>query len=73
MLDILFTNGDKSKDRFNNEISFKVSILKYEGNSNWIEDSINSIKQLLDQDTIPEYTENCNFCIYLNDMNSLQN
>lgn len=69
----VYCNGDKSKDRFNNKISFKVSILKYEGNSNWIEDSINNIKQLLDQDTIPEYTENCNYCTYLNDINSLQN
>jgi len=67
----VYCNGDKSQDRFDNKINFKVSILKYEGNSDWVDDSINKIKLLLDQDTIPEYTENCNYCIYLNDMNSV--
>ena len=67
----VYCNGDKSQDRFDNKINFKVSILKYEGNSDWVDDSINKIKLLLDQDTIPEYTENCNYCTYLNDMNSV--
>jgi CRISPR/Cas system-associated exonuclease Cas4 (RecB family) len=69
----VYCNGDKSKERFNNTITFKVSILKYEANSEWIENSISKIKLLLDQDMIPEYTESCSYCTYLMDVYSVSN
>lgn len=69
----VYCNGDKSKERFNNKITFKVSILKYEANSEWIENSISKIKLLLDQDMIPDYTEGCSYCTYLMDVYSVSN
>ena len=36
MLDILFINGDKQRSEFDNKVHFKISVLEYKGNENWI-------------------------------------
>ncbi len=63
----VYCNGDKNKEYFDNKVHFKVSILEYVGNTDWIEGTITEIKELLDQDTVPDLTEDCKHCIYIKD------
>tara|TARA_X000001036_G_scaffold340938_1_gene320240 strand:+ start:436 stop:1173 length:738 start_codon:yes stop_codon:yes gene_type:complete len=65
----VYCNGDKQKPSFENKIHFNISVLEYKGNDTWIEGTILEIKKLLDQDKIPKFTKDCNYCIYIQDLN----
>lgn len=67
----VYCNGDKQQPVFENNVHFKVSVLEYKGNDSWIEDTIVELKKLLDQDSVPDFTENCKHCIYLQDISSV--
>ena len=67
----VYCNGDKQKPSFDNKVHFDVSVLEYKGDGSWIEDTIAQIKQLLDQDSVPDYSENCDYCTYIQDIDSV--
>lgn len=67
----VYCNGDKQKESFDNKVHFNVSVLKYTGDTSWIEETIEKIKILLDNDIIPAFNEECDYCIYLQDLNSV--
>jgi len=60
----VYCNGDTSLERFDSNLSFKISILPYSGNDSWVEDYIFKIKQALDLDEIPEHSDSCDYCAY---------
>lgn len=62
----VYCNGDKSKKKFSNRISFKVSILEYIGNDEWVEDTVLEIKKLLDSNKLPETNNECKMCLFIN-------
>ena len=45
-------------------IEFKVKIIPYEGNDNWIEGVILKAHKCLISDTIPERSADCDYCRY---------
>ena len=61
----VYCNGDKSKRKFSNKITFKVSVLEYVGNDEWVEDTIIKIKQTLDSDVIPNVNNDCKMCSFI--------
>ncbi len=67
----VYCNGDKQQPNFDNKVIFKVSVLEYNGNASWIEETIFNIKTLLDQNSIPDYSENCAYCVYLQDVEAV--
>ena len=67
----VYCNGDKQRTAFENKVHFKVSVLEYTGEESWIESTIGEIKKLLDQDNIPDFTENCKYCTYTQDIISI--
>ena len=67
----VYCNGDKQKESFDNKVHFNVSVLKYTGDTSWIEKTIEKIKILLDNDIIPAFNEECDYCTYLQDLNSV--
>ena len=67
----VYCNGDKQQPSFDNKVHFDVSVLEYKSDGSWIEDTIAQIKQLLDQDSVPEYSENCDYCTYIQDIDSV--
>tara|TARA_Y100000389_G_C17366100_1_gene466399 strand:+ start:122 stop:859 length:738 start_codon:yes stop_codon:yes gene_type:complete len=67
----VYCNGDKQRAAFENKVHFKVSVLEYKGEESWIESTIGEIKKLLDQHNIPDFTENCKYCTYTQDIISI--
>ncbi|MBT6232412.1 MAG: hypothetical protein HOI51_03440 [Nitrosomonadales bacterium] len=67
----VYCNGDRKKATFDNKVHFKVSVLEYIGNSSWIENTIVEIKELLDQNSTPEFDEDCTHCSYIQDIESV--
>ena len=67
----VYCNGDKQKPSFDQKVHFDVSVLEYKGNESWIEDTILEIKELLDQDDVPKYSDVCDYCTYIQDVGSV--
>ncbi len=60
----VYCNGDTEKDNFTNMLQFKISLIPYEGNDSWMENTIIAIKNCLNGNTLPEYSETCEYCRY---------
>ena len=67
----VYCNGDKKRSEFDSKIHFKISVLEYKGNESWIEETIFQIKELLDQDNVPDYSEDCDYCTYVVDIDTV--
>ena len=61
----VYCNGDAARGLFEGVLQFKISLLPYEGNDSWIEDTLLDIKQCLLQDKLPTPTANCDYCAYI--------
>lgn len=60
----VYCNGRKDIDKFDGKLEFDITLIPYEGNDNWVEDTINDIYKCLNSDSIPETGEDCDFCNY---------
>ena len=67
----VYCNGDKQKPSFDQKIHFDVSVLEYQGDGSWIEETILQIKELLNQDNVPNYSDDCDYCTYIQDVDSV--
>ena len=52
----IYCNGIKDKDRFDEKLDFKISLLDYKGNNDWIEETLENLVKLLNNDEIPDYS-----------------
>ena len=67
----VYCNGNKQKPSFDQKIHFDVSVLEYKGDGSWIEETILQIKELLNQDNVPNYSDDCDYCTYIQDVDSV--
>lgn len=67
----VYCNGDRQRQEFDSKVHFKISVLEYKGNESWIEDTIFQIKKLLDQDNVPGYSKDCDYCTYILDVDTV--
>ena len=51
-------------DRFNNKVEFKVSLLSYDGNDDWVETALIDAKETLNRSELPPADASCDFCSY---------
>jgi len=59
-------NGVKTKDKFNANMEFDITLVDYETDTSWVQNKINDMKLTLDSNTIPEITPHCENCAYIN-------
>ena len=60
----VYCNGMKNKERFDEKLDFEISLLDYTGDDSWIEKTLSDLIDLLNQNIVPKYTENCDYCKY---------
>ena len=65
----VYCNGRRDLDKFNGRVEFDVDLLPYDGNDDWVENTIEKIVACLNQDNIPEANENCEQCKYNQEVN----
>jgi len=68
----VYCNGIK-EGTFNNQLDFNVTLLDYDGNTDWIEPTIQNIKKCLDSEDIPNMENDCEYCVYANAYQSVFN
>lgn len=60
----VYCNGDKSKAVFDGKLEFDVEIIAYQGSDDWVESVICDAHRCLMSDSIPEASEECEYCRY---------
>lgn len=68
----VYCNGDKTEERFNGVVRFKVSLIPYEGDDSWIEPQLIEARACLQADSPPVAPKDCAQCSYLEDLKSLK-
>jgi hypothetical protein len=61
----VYCNGKKDAKAFDAKLEFKVTLIPYTGNSDWVENTILDIHKCLNSNKIPESSTDCDYCAYL--------
>jgi len=60
----VYCNGKSDAQAFDKKIEFDITVIPYEGNGDWIEQTILDIDKCLKQEDIPEMANDCDYCRY---------
>lgn len=60
----VYVNGRKDKKAFDGKLEFDVTLIEHVGDDSWVEDAIMKAKECLDAETLPVYSDSCEFCMY---------
>ena len=58
-------NGEKTNNKFENKIDFKTTLVPYKVNTSWIDGKLSDMKEVLNLNSPPDITLNCEKCAYL--------
>ncbi len=60
----VYANADADKKAFDGKLEFEVTVVPCDGETEWIEDVLPKIKDVLESDTYPASGKGCEFCTY---------
>lgn len=60
----VYCNGRLDLDGFNSRVEFKIKVIPYTGNDDWVEPTIFKLKDCLDSPEIPTNNATCEYCAY---------
>jgi len=60
----VYCNGITDKKAFDAKLEFDVTLIAYEGDDGWVEQTVKDIYQCLQSKEIPEADKECDFCAY---------
>lgn len=60
----VYANASSAPDAFNNTLEFETTLVPCEGETSWIEPTLEKIKACLDNEEMPEIGSRCEFCPY---------
>jgi len=60
----VYCNGNTDKEIFDAKLEFEITLIAYEGNSDWVEGTIIKAHECLNSDIVPESSPNCDYCAY---------
>lgn len=69
----VYANADRARDRFDNILSFDITILPYQGDDRWVGGVIKDIYNCLNAETLPTPTLACEWCGYRSDAQKYEN
>jgi len=61
----VYCNGKADRAAFEGKLEFDVTIILYTGNDKWVDDKIMEIYDCLNGDDVPEASEECDYCAYV--------
>ena len=64
----VYCNGKRNEKRFDKKLDFKISLIPYEGNDSWVDDTIHEVHDCLTNSEIPESSGACPYCKYVDDI-----
>lgn len=67
----VYVNGNKDREAFGGRLEFDVKLIPYEGRDDWVEEAVQYAHDCLMDDTVPESVEDCEWCAYARDLQSI--
>lgn len=61
----VYTNGIKDTRPFNDSLNFRTRLIAYEGNTAWIEPTLEKLTDCIELNTSPENSKDCQYCNYV--------
>jgi CRISPR/Cas system-associated exonuclease Cas4 (RecB family) len=61
----VYVNGKTDREAFDGKLEFDVTLLPYEGKTDWIPRVLLNIRQCLEDERIPRFTKECDYCSYV--------
>lgn len=69
----VYCNGDKTVEKFDGKLEFKVKIIPYTGSDSWVEKTVLKASECLKMTQLPEAGDGCEYCQYRNAVSTLLN
>ncbi|MEK7509322.1 MAG: PD-(D/E)XK nuclease family protein [Patescibacteria group bacterium] len=60
----VYANASADKAAFDGHLEFEVTVVPCDGETGWIDPTLDAIKACLDADALPEVGAACDFCVY---------
>lgn len=60
----VYANADTLKDSFEDTLTFETTVVSTTGTHDWIEPTLQKIKECLESESLPESGEQCEYCPY---------
>ena len=60
----VYCNGRTDLDKFDGKLEFDLTLIPYDGDNTWVEDTIEDIHKCLNSNNIPDSSEDCDYCAY---------
>jgi hypothetical protein len=68
----VYCNGVTDNEAFDAHLEFDVTLIPYEGNDTWVEDAVINAKKILDSDTLPNSSDECDYCLFHDSKNDVE-
>ena len=65
----VYCNGKTDTEAFDAKLEFDITLIPYIGNSGWVEPTLYNIYNCLNLDDIPDATNDCDYCFYIEAIN----
>lgn len=66
----VYCNGKTDKEAFDKKLEFEITLHPYQGDDSWVEEKIHEAIECLKSDTLPDSGGDCDYCQYLEAVNS---
>ena len=60
----VYCNGRTDVEAFDGKLEFDIKVIPYEGDDDWVEDTIKQIHTCLNSDNLPPAPSTCDYCNY---------
>ncbi len=61
----VYVNGKTDKEALDGKLEFDVTVISYEGKTDWVEGAIVKMKECLMDERIPKSSSDCDYCSYV--------
>jgi len=66
----VYANGIRDNKTFDNRLEFRVKVIPYEGDDDWVEQTLIDANAVLSDDEIPEPDNGCAYCSYVGEVSA---
>ena len=67
----LYSTGDNQAGVFNDQLTFRTSLIEYKCDTSWVDSTLRNIVQCLESSILPRSSATCQYCIYRNNAQNL--
>lgn len=67
----VYCTGDNTLPAFNGTMQFHINLISYDGNTDWVEQTLDQLITCIEDSNIPQSGQDCDYCKYFNERKKL--